>query len=85
MYVNDPVIDEKVSQGTLNSPFLKCEVPSAHFRFKEDGFITQTPYRDPSSKIWRLYLSHAEKVDKHQSEGWTTNVDGVLVFVRHVL
>src|SRR6266478_1205040 len=52
---------------------------------RDTGFITQTPYRDPSSKIWRLYLSQAEKVDKQQSEYWTANVNGVLVFVRHIL
>ena len=44
---------------------------------------TQTLSGDPSSKIWGLYLSQAEKFDKEHSESWTANTEGVLVFVRH--
>ena len=40
---------------------------------------------DPSSKIWGLYLSQAERIDKEHSDSWTANTDGVLVFVRHKL
>ena len=43
---------------------------------------TQILHGDPSSKIWGLYLSQAEKIDKEHSESWTANTDGVLVFVR---
>jgi len=45
----------------------------------------QTLYSDPSTKIWCLYLSQAEKVDKEHCESWTANLDGVLVFVRQSL
>ena len=45
----------------------------------------QTLYADPSSKIWGLYLSQAEKFDKEHSKSWTANTEGVLVFVRHNL
>ena len=38
---------------------------------------------DPSTKIWGLYLSQAERIDKEHSESWTANTEGVLVFVRH--
>ena len=50
---------------------------------RDTGLTTQTLHGDPSSKIWGLYLSQAEKVDKEHSESWTANTDGVLVFVRH--
>ncbi|KAI0246694.1 hypothetical protein BJV78DRAFT_1252285 [Lactifluus subvellereus] len=41
---------------------------------------SQTAYGDPSAKIWGLYLSQAEKIDKEHSDSWTANTDGVLVF-----
>ena len=50
---------------------------------RDTSLTTQTPYGDPSSKIWGLYLSEAEKFDKEHSESWTANTEGVLVFVRH--
>jgi hypothetical protein len=50
---------------------------------RDTSLTTQTLYGDPSSKIWGLYLSQAEKFDKEHSESWTANTDGVLVFVRH--
>jgi hypothetical protein len=53
---------------------------------RRDTVLTsQTPYSDPSSKIWGLYLSQAERIDKEHSDSWTANTDGVLVFVRHKL
>jgi hypothetical protein len=53
-------------------------------RHRRDTVLTsQTPYSDPSSKIWGLYLSQAERIDKEHSDSWTANTDGVLVFVRH--
>ena len=53
--------------------------------YRRDTSLTTTPtlHGDPSSKIWGLYLSQAEKIDKEHSESWTANTDGVLVFVRH--
>jgi hypothetical protein len=52
---------------------------------RRDTSLTTTPtlHGDPTSKIWGLYLSQAEKIDKEHSESWTANTDGVLVFVRH--
>ncbi len=64
-YVNEPAIGEKVSQGTLDLQFFKCEIPSAHFRFKGDGY----------GATWTSTFP----------EYWTANVNGVLVFVRHIL
>ncbi|KAI0260445.1 hypothetical protein BC834DRAFT_900700 [Gloeopeniophorella convolvens] len=37
-------------------------------------------YSDPSAKIWSVYLSQAEKFDKEQSESWTGDTEGILVF-----
>ncbi|KAI0264887.1 hypothetical protein BC834DRAFT_237693 [Gloeopeniophorella convolvens] len=42
--------------------------------------INQMAYGDPAAKIWGLYLSRAEKVDRDQSERWRGNTDGILVF-----
>jgi len=50
---------------------------------RDTSLTTQTLYGDPSSKIWGLYLSQAEKFDKEHSESWTANIEGVLVFVRY--
>jgi hypothetical protein len=49
---------------------------------RRDTGLTTRLYGDPSSKIWRLYLSQKERFDKEHSESWTTNTDGVLMFVR---
>ena len=49
---------------------------------RDIGLTTQTLHGDPSSKIWGLYLSQAEKFDKEYSESLTANTDPVLVFVR---
>lgn len=50
---------------------------------RDSSLSSQTPYSHPSSKFWGLYLSQAERIDKEQSDSWTANTDGVLVFVRH--
>jgi hypothetical protein len=42
-------------------------------------------YGNPSAKIWGLYLSQAEKIDKEHSETWSENTNGVLVFVSRFL
>lgn len=52
---------------------------------RDTGLTGQTLYGDPSAKIWGLYLSQAEKLDKEHCESWTANTDGVLVFVRQTL
>ena len=50
---------------------------------RRDTSLSQTTSSDPSSKIWGLYISQAERIDKEHSDSWTANTDGVLVFVRH--
>ena len=52
---------------------------------RDTGLTGQTLYGDPSAKIWGLYLSQAEKVDKEHCDSWAANTDGVLVFVRQML
>jgi hypothetical protein len=52
---------------------------------RTDKSSRQNTYGSPSAKVWGLYLSQAEKVTKEQSESWTANTDGVLVFVRRSL
>jgi hypothetical protein len=52
---------------------------------RTDTSSRQGTYGSPSAKVWGLYLSQAEKVTKEQSESWTANTDGVLVFVRRSL
>jgi hypothetical protein len=35
----------------------------------------------PSSKIWSLYISEAEKHDRALAESWKGDMDGILIFV----
>jgi len=51
---------------------------------RDTSLTTHTLSGDPTSKIWGLYLSQAEKFDREHSESWTANTEGVLVFVRHI-
>ncbi|KAI0264163.1 hypothetical protein BC834DRAFT_273896 [Gloeopeniophorella convolvens] len=44
------------------------------------GMAGQVPYGDPAARIWGVYLARAERVDKEQSERWTSNTDGILIF-----
>lgn len=67
--------------GGIRTPTLDHVKSDLHLR--DTGLTGQTPYSYPSYKFWGLYLSQAEKVDKEQSDSWTANTDGVLVFVRH--
>lgn len=82
MYVTDSIIEEKVSQDDgyagSRTPTFGRVMSDLHRR--DTSLTTQTLYGDPSSKIWGLYLSQAEKFDKEHSESWTANTDGVLVF-----
>jgi Family of unknown function (DUF6535) len=39
-------------------------------------------YDDPSSKIWSVYNSEASVHDKGLLEGWKSDMDGILIFVR---
>jgi hypothetical protein len=43
---------------------------------------SQAEYTDSSSALFSLYLSHAEKYDRDQTESWKAGADGILVFVR---
>ncbi|KAH9986065.1 hypothetical protein BJV77DRAFT_1071138 [Russula vinacea] len=80
MYVTEPEIDEKASpddrRGTRTSSFGRT-MSGLHRR---DTSLSQTTSSDPSSKIWGLYISQAERIDKEHSDSWTANTDGVLVF-----
>jgi hypothetical protein len=66
--------------GVSRTPTFGRVMSDLHRR--DTSLTNQTPYGDPRSKIWGLYLSQAEKFDKEHSESWTANTDGVLVFVR---
>lgn len=43
---------------------------------------SESSFTDSSSALFSLYLSHAEKHDREQAEGWNAGADGILVFVR---
>ncbi|KAF8492533.1 hypothetical protein F5888DRAFT_1637003 [Russula emetica] len=82
MYVTESIIEEKVSQddgyGVSRTPTFGRVMSDLHRR--DTSLTNQTQYGDPTSKIWGLYLSQAEKFDREHSESWTANTDGVLVF-----
>jgi len=44
----------------------------------------ESSFTDSSSTLFSLYLSHAEKHDRDQAEGWKVGADGILVFVRRL-
>jgi hypothetical protein len=95
-YISDSVIEEKIWHGeyrdwvpslcplTLNEDDKPGSARTPTFsRVPNDQHRRDTGvYGDPSGKIWSLYLSQAKKVDQERSESWTSNTDGVLVFVR---
>jgi Family of unknown function (DUF6535) len=35
-----------------------------------------------SAKLWAVYISEAEKYDKALVEGWKSDMEGLLIFVR---
>ena len=37
---------------------------------------------DPSSKMWILSITHADKHDSAMVERWKADMDGILVYVR---
>ena len=43
---------------------------------------SESLFTDSSSTLFSLYLSHAERHDKDQAEGWKEGANGILVFVR---
>ncbi|KAI0268021.1 hypothetical protein BGY98DRAFT_1140925 [Russula aff. rugulosa BPL654] len=81
MYVNESIIEEKAPQDDGHGR-SRTFMSDPHRRDTTHTSLTTTPtlHGDPSSKIWGLYLSQAEKIDKEHSESWTANTDGVLVF-----
>jgi Family of unknown function (DUF6535) len=38
-------------------------------------------YDDPSAKIWSIYLSEADRHDKALAQGWSDEMDSILIFV----
>lgn len=48
----------------------------------EEVADSQASYTDSSSALFALYLSHAEKHDRDQTDSWKADADGILVFVR---
>lgn len=40
---------------------------------------------DASGKVWSVYLSEAERVDRALAENWKGDTEGILIFVRIVL
>jgi len=37
---------------------------------------------DPSTKMWLLSISQADKYDAAIAEGWKADMDGILIYVR---
>ena len=37
---------------------------------------------DPSTKMWLLSISQADKYDAALAEGWKADMDGILIYVR---
>ncbi|KAI0290714.1 hypothetical protein BC826DRAFT_912919, partial [Russula brevipes] len=44
------------------------------------GTTPESEFTDSSSTLFSLYLSHAEKYDIDQTDGWKAGADGILVF-----
>lgn len=44
--------------------------------------MESSSYDDPQSKIWSIYISEADKVDKALAASWKGDMDGILIFVR---
>ena len=40
------------------------------------------PGDDPSTKMWVLSISHADKHDSEMVERWKDDMDGILIYVR---
>ena len=76
-----PSISESVTSHITTAP-----IEQSHVGF--DGLWGQEPeseFTDSSSTLFSLYLSHAEKYDRDQTEGWKAGADGILVFVCRLL
>lgn len=85
-------MNEKDIEATGTSPvkgavgnFILCS------SFRADANLAGTAhshgqtsnYDDPSSTIWSVYVSEADVYDKTLVEGWTADMDGILIFVRN--
>ncbi len=43
-------------------------------------------HKDPSGKLWSIYLTESDKHDEEMTEHWRGEADSILVFVRvHIL
>jgi hypothetical protein len=42
----------------------------------------ETTYSDPSGRIFNLYTTRAQKLDRENVENWKEGADSILVFVR---
>ncbi len=40
---------------------------------------------DPSTKMWLLSISQADKYDAAIAEGWKADMDGILIYVRSIV
>src|SRR5882672_1909428 len=38
-------------------------------------------YDDPSDKLWSVYVAETSQYDKALIESWTSDMDGILIFV----
>ena len=57
-------------------------LPAGMLNMYEEVVDSQVSYTDSSSALFALYLSHADKHDKDQTDSWKADADGILVFVR---
>lgn len=60
-------------------------LPAGMLDMYEEVVDSQASYTDSSSALFALYLSHAEKHDRDQTDSWKADADGILVFVRSLL
>jgi hypothetical protein len=44
--------------------------------------LATPPGDDPSTKMWVLSISHADKHDSEMVERWKDDMDGILIYVR---
>jgi hypothetical protein len=44
--------------------------------------LATLPGDDPSTKMWILSISHADKHDAEMVERWKDDMDGILIYVR---
>jgi hypothetical protein len=49
----------------------------------DTSLTSETLYGDSSSKIWGMYLSKTERVDKERSDRWSANINSMMWFVSY--